>query len=45
MKTKLTVLCENSVHVPFPFIGEHGFSCVIEGEDATSSTPARASGS
>ncbi len=35
MKTKLTVLCENSVHVPFPLIGEHGFSCLIEGEDAT----------
>ncbi|MBN2078363.1 MAG: MBL fold metallo-hydrolase [Spirochaetes bacterium] len=35
MKTKLTVLCENSVYVPFPLIGEHGFSCLIEGEDAT----------
>ena len=35
MKTKLTVLCENSVYVPFPLIGEHGFSCLIEGEDPT----------
>jgi 7,8-dihydropterin-6-yl-methyl-4-(beta-D-ribofuranosyl)aminobenzene 5'-phosphate synthase len=35
MKTKITVLCENSVIVPLPFIGEHGFSCLIESEDAT----------
>jgi 7,8-dihydropterin-6-yl-methyl-4-(beta-D-ribofuranosyl)aminobenzene 5'-phosphate synthase len=36
MKTKITVLCENSVIVPAPpLIGEHGFSCLIEAEDAT----------
>ena len=35
MKTKITVLCENSVIVPLPLIGEHGFSCLIESEDAT----------
>lgn len=36
MKTKITVLCENSVIVPAPpLIGEHGFSCLIESEDAT----------
>jgi 7,8-dihydropterin-6-yl-methyl-4-(beta-D-ribofuranosyl)aminobenzene 5'-phosphate synthase len=36
MKTKLTVLCENSVMVPVPpLIGEHGFSCLIESEDTT----------
>jgi 7,8-dihydropterin-6-yl-methyl-4-(beta-D-ribofuranosyl)aminobenzene 5'-phosphate synthase len=35
MKTKITVLCENSVIVPLPFIGEHGFSCLIESEDTT----------
>jgi 7,8-dihydropterin-6-yl-methyl-4-(beta-D-ribofuranosyl)aminobenzene 5'-phosphate synthase len=36
MKTRLTVLCENSVVVPSPpLIGEHGFSCLIESEDAT----------
>jgi 7,8-dihydropterin-6-yl-methyl-4-(beta-D-ribofuranosyl)aminobenzene 5'-phosphate synthase len=36
MKTKITVLCENSVIVPAPpLIGEHGFSCLIESEDVT----------
>ena len=36
MKTKITVLCENSVIVPAPpLIGEHGFSCLIESEDTT----------
>jgi 7,8-dihydropterin-6-yl-methyl-4-(beta-D-ribofuranosyl)aminobenzene 5'-phosphate synthase len=36
MKTKITVLCENSVIVPAPpLIGEHGFACLIESEDAT----------
>jgi len=36
MKTKITVLCENSVAVPAPpLIGEHGFSCLIESQDAT----------
>jgi len=35
MKTKVTVICENSVLVPFPFIAEHGLSFLIEGNDAT----------
>jgi len=36
MKTKITVLCENSVIVPIPpLIAEHGFSCLIESEDTT----------
>ncbi len=30
MKTKITILCENSVGMPFGGIGEHGFSCFIE---------------
>jgi 7,8-dihydropterin-6-yl-methyl-4-(beta-D-ribofuranosyl)aminobenzene 5'-phosphate synthase len=30
MKTKITILCENSVAVPFSIIGEHGFACYIE---------------
>lgn len=30
MKTKITILCENSVGVPFGAIGEHGFACFIE---------------
>lgn len=32
MKTKLTILCENSVGVPFGVIGEHGFACYVETE-------------
>jgi 7,8-dihydropterin-6-yl-methyl-4-(beta-D-ribofuranosyl)aminobenzene 5'-phosphate synthase len=32
MKTKITVICENSVLVPFRLIGEHGLSFLIEGE-------------
>jgi len=35
MKTKITVICENSVLVPFRLIGEHGLSILIEGEDIT----------
>lgn len=36
MKTKITVLCENSIAVPVPpLIGEHGFSCLIESKDTT----------
>lgn len=36
MKTKMTVICENSVAVPAPpFIGEHGFACLIESDDVT----------
>jgi len=30
MKVKITILCENSVGMPFGGIGEHGFSCFIE---------------
>ncbi len=32
MKARLTILCENSVAVPFSIIGEHGFACYIETE-------------
>lgn len=32
MKTRLTVLCENSVAVPMGVIGEHGFACYVETE-------------
>ncbi len=32
MKTKLTILCENSVGAPFGVIGEHGFACFVETE-------------
>lgn len=35
MKTRITVICENSVFVPFPLIAEHGLSFFIEREDAT----------
>jgi len=30
MKVRLTILCENSVGVPFGVIGEHGFACHVE---------------
>ncbi len=30
MKTKLTILCENSVVHPFGVVGEHGFACFVE---------------
>jgi 7,8-dihydropterin-6-yl-methyl-4-(beta-D-ribofuranosyl)aminobenzene 5'-phosphate synthase len=30
MKTKLTILCENTVGVPLGVIGEHGFACYVE---------------
>ena len=30
MKARLTILCENSVGVPFDVIGEHGFPCFVE---------------
>ena len=30
MKVKITILCENSVGMPFGGIGEHGFACFIE---------------
>jgi len=30
MKTRVTIVCENSVGVPFDVIGEHGFSCFVE---------------
>ena len=32
MKTRVTILCENSVGVPFDVLGEHGFSCFVETE-------------
>jgi 7,8-dihydropterin-6-yl-methyl-4-(beta-D-ribofuranosyl)aminobenzene 5'-phosphate synthase len=32
MKAKLTIVCENSVGVPFGVIGEHGFACYVETE-------------
>lgn len=36
MIKKVTVICENSVQVPFPLIGEHGLSFLIEdGEEMT----------
>ena len=30
MKTRISILCENSVGMPFGGIGEHGFACFIE---------------
>ena len=30
MSVKFTILCENSVGMPFGGVGEHGFSCYIE---------------
>ena len=33
MKVKATVLCENSVGVPFGVVGEHGFACYVETEN------------
>lgn len=30
MKVEITILCENSVGMPFGGIGEHGFACFIE---------------
>lgn len=35
MKTKITILCENSVLTPFPLIAEHGLSMLIEQADTT----------
>jgi len=35
MIKKITVICENSVYVPFPLIGEHGLSFLLDGEDST----------
>jgi len=35
MIKKVTVICENSVYVPFPLIGEHGLSFLLEGDDTT----------
>lgn len=32
MTIRLTILCENSVGVPFQVIGEHGFACFVETE-------------
>ncbi|MFZ0614035.1 MAG: MBL fold metallo-hydrolase [Desulfobacterales bacterium] len=33
MRTRLTILCENSVGAPFGVVGEHGFACYVETED------------
>lgn len=30
MHTRITILCENTVGVPFGVIGEHGFACFVE---------------
>ncbi len=30
MKARATILCENTVGVPFGVIGEHGFACYVE---------------
>ena len=35
MTLKITVLCENSVGVPFRAIGEHGFACFVETDYGT----------
>jgi 7,8-dihydropterin-6-yl-methyl-4-(beta-D-ribofuranosyl)aminobenzene 5'-phosphate synthase len=35
MKTKITILCENSIATPFPLIGEHGLAILIESDDTT----------
>ncbi|WP_457552651.1 MBL fold metallo-hydrolase [Desulfobacula sp.] len=32
MQIKFTILCENSVGVPFGAVGEHGFACFIESD-------------
>ncbi|MGE0083868.1 MAG: MBL fold metallo-hydrolase [Desulfococcaceae bacterium] len=32
MKVRLTVICENSVGLPFKVVGEHGFACYVETE-------------
>ena len=32
MKAKLTILCENTVGMPFGVIAEHGFACYVETE-------------
>lgn len=33
MTTRLTILCENCVAIPFGVVGEHGFACFIETPD------------
>jgi 7,8-dihydropterin-6-yl-methyl-4-(beta-D-ribofuranosyl)aminobenzene 5'-phosphate synthase len=35
MKTRLTILCENSVGIPFGSVGEHGFACYVETAQGT----------
>ena len=35
MKTRLTILCENSVGIPFGGVGEHGFACYVETAQGT----------
>ena len=34
MKTRLTILCENAVGIPFGVVGEHGFACLVETRSA-----------
>ncbi|HOO73206.1 MAG TPA: MBL fold metallo-hydrolase [Spirochaetota bacterium] len=35
MKTKITILCENTAQIPFPVIAEHGLSMLVEQDDVT----------
>lgn len=35
MINRITVICENSVYVPLPLIGEHGLSFLLEGDETT----------
>ena len=35
MKVKATILCENSVGLPFAVVGEHGFACFVETENGS----------
>ena len=35
MKTKITILCENTAQLPFPVIAEHGLSMLVEQDDVT----------
>ncbi len=35
MKTRITILCENTVEIPFGIIGEHGFACLVETEQGS----------
>jgi 7,8-dihydropterin-6-yl-methyl-4-(beta-D-ribofuranosyl)aminobenzene 5'-phosphate synthase len=35
MRARLTILCENSVGMPFGGVGEHGFACHVETDHGT----------